>query len=48
MLSEKEKLLKFHNRQYQFKVSFMLYTDFENILKPVGEQYREKMNQMIA
>ena len=26
----------------------MLYADFESILKPVDEQYREKMNQMKA
>ena len=26
----------------------MLYADFESILKPVGERYREKMNTMRA
>ena len=26
----------------------MLYADFESILKPVGERYREKMNTMKA
>ena len=31
---------------YQFKVPFMLYASFENILKPVEEQYREEMNKM--
>ena len=31
--------------QYQFIVPFMLYADFESILKPVNEQYMEKMNQ---
>ena len=46
MLFRKEKLLKFHNGQNQFKVLFMLYAEFESILKPVDEQYREKMNQM--
>ena len=45
---EKEKWLKFHDGQYQFKVSFMLYADFEGILKPVDEQYRDKMNTMKA
>ena len=40
MPTEKEKWLKFHDGQYQFKVPFMLYADFESILKPVDEQYR--------
>ena len=35
-------------REYQFKVPFMLYADFESILKPVDEQYRDKMNTMKA
>ena len=48
MASEKEKWLKFHDRQYQFKVPFMLYADFESILKPVDERYREKINKMKA
>ena len=46
MPSEKEKWLKFHDGQYQCKVPFVLYADFESILKPVDEQYREKMNRM--
>ena len=45
---EKEKWLKFHDGQYQFKVSFMLYTDFQGILKPVDERYTDKMNTMKA
>ena len=44
--TEKEKWLKFHDGQYQFKVPFMLYADFESILKPVDERYRDKMNKM--
>ena len=48
MLSETERWLKLHDGLYQFKVPFVLYTDFENILKPVDEQYREKMNQIKA
>ena len=48
MPTEKEKLLKFHYGQYQFKVPFMLYTDFESILKPVSERYRDKMNTVKA
>ena len=48
MLTEKEKWLKFHDGQYQFKVLFMLYADFESILKPVDERYKEKMNTMKA
>ena len=34
------KWLKFHDGQSQFKVPFMLYADFESILKPVDERYR--------
>ena len=37
MPTEEEKWLKFHDRQYQFKFPFMLYTDFGSILKPVNE-----------
>ena len=48
MPPEKEKWLKFHDGQYQFKVPFMLYADFESILKPVDEWYRDKMNRMKA
>ena len=48
MSSGKEKWLKFHDGQYQFKVPFMLYADFESILKLVDERYREKMNTMKA
>ena len=48
MPTEKEKWLKFHDEQYQFKVPFMLYSDFESILKPVDERYRDKMNTMKA
>ena len=48
MPTEKEKWLKFHDGQYQFKVPFMLYADFESILKPVDERYRDKMNRTKA
>ena len=44
MSTEKEKWLKFNDGQYQFKVTFMLYADFESILKPVDERYSEKIN----
>ena len=46
MSTEKEKWLKFNDGQYQFKVTFMLYADFESILKPVDERYRNRMNTM--
>ena len=46
MSTEKEKWLKFHDGQYQFKVPFMLYADFESILKPVDERCKEKMHTM--
>ena len=48
MPTEEEKWLKFHDGQYQFKVPFMLYADFESILKPVDDRYRDKMNTMKA
>ena len=48
MPTGKEKWLKFHDGQYQFKVPFMLYADFESILKPVDERYKDKMNTMKA
>ena len=48
MPTEEEKWLKFHDGQYQFKVPFMLYADFESILKPVDERYRDKMDTMKA
>ena len=38
MSYEKERWLKFHGGEYQCKVPFMLYADFESILKPVDEQ----------
>ena len=41
-------LLKFHNGQYHLKVPFMPYADFESILKPVDERYKDKMNTMKA
>ena len=48
MSNEKEAWLKFHDGQHHFKVPFMLYADIENILKPVNERYRDKMNTMKA
>ena len=44
MPTEKEKWLKFHDGQYQFKVPFMLYADLESQL--VDGRYRDKMNTM--
>ena len=48
MPKESEKWLKFYDGQCQFKVPFMLYADFESILKPVDERYRDKMNRLKA
>ena len=48
MPTENEKWLKFHDGQYQFKVPFMMHADFESILRPVDEVYKEKMNIMKA
>ena len=44
MPTEDKKWLKLRYGQYQFKVPFMLYGDFEGILKPVDEPYRDRMN----
>ena len=44
MPTKKEQWLKVDDGQYQFKVPFMLYADFESILKLVDERYRDKMN----
>ena len=46
MPRENEKWLKFHDGQCQFKVPFMLYADFESILKPVKERYRDEMSRV--
>ena len=46
MPTEKGKWLKFHDGQYQFKVPFRLYADFETILKSADERYRDRMNTM--
>ena len=46
MLTEEKEWLKFHYGQYKFKVPFILYTDFESILKPVDERYRDWLNTM--
>lgn len=47
MPPEIKTLLKVHNNQYQFKVSFMLSTGFERIfLDPVDETFREKIDQV--
>ena len=46
MPSEEEKWLTLRDNQYQFKVPFLLYADFESTLKPVDEQYRKTMHQM--
>ena len=46
MNSEKEKWLKFHERQYKFKALFMIYVEFESIIKPLDKENREKVNKM--
>ena len=46
--TEKEKWLKFHDGQYQFRLLFMLYVDFESILKPADERCRDRLNTMKA
>ena len=34
-IPKKGSLVKFHNSQYQFRVPFVMYTDFEAILEPI-------------
>ena len=47
--TEEKEWLKFHDGQYQFKVPFMnFHSDFESILKPVDERYKDKINTMKA
>ena len=46
MRFEKEKWFKFYDSQYHLKFLFMLYADFETILKPVYKKHRGKINQM--
>ena len=48
MPAEKDKWLKFHDGQCQFKVPFILYANFESILKSVDERCKDKMNQLKA
>ena len=48
MSTQEERWLKLHDEQYQFKVPFMLHVDFESILKPIDERYKEKMNRIKA
>lgn len=48
MSSQKENCPKFHDGQYRSIVPFMLYADFESIIRPVDEQYRQKMDQIKA
>lgn len=45
MPSEKNKWLQYHYGQNQFKIPFMMYADFESILKPMDERYKDKMKQ---
>ena len=52
MSEDEDKWLQYHDGQFQFKVPFILYADFESILKPVDEtecerkeeSYTEKIN----
>ena len=48
MPTEEEKWLKIHDGQYQFMLPFILYADFESIVKPVDDRYKEKMNRIKA
>ena len=46
MPSKDEKWLKYHDGQYQFKVPFVMYADFESILIPVKERYEDSMKEL--
>ena len=41
-------VVEIHDGQCQFKVPFMLYADFESILKPMNERHKAKMSCMKA
>jgi len=45
MPEDKDKWLKFYDSQNQYKVPFMLYADFESILKPVEKETRGRKRQ---
>ena len=46
MFAEKDKWMQYHDGQCLFKVLIMLYADFESILVPKDERYKDKMNQL--
>ena len=45
---EEDKWVQYHDGQNQFKVPFAMYANFENILKPMDERYKDRMNQLKA
>ena len=45
---EEDKWVQYHGGQNQFKVPFAMYADFESILKPMDERYKDRMNQLKA
>ena len=51
-MPKESSLMKFHDGQYQFKVPFVMYADFEAILKPIQttipspeESYIKEINE---
>ena len=40
-LMEEDKYVKYHNRQIQFRVPFIMYTDFESILQPLESDEKD-------
>ena len=45
---EEDKWVQYDAGQNQFKVPFAMYADFESILKPMDERYKDRMNQLKA
>ena len=43
---EEDEWVQYHDGQYQFKVPFAIYADFESILKPMDD--KDRMNQLKA
>ena len=39
-------MLKFHDGQYQFKVPFTLYADFESILEPIKDSNSDSVSSV--
>ena len=46
-MPEEGSLVKFHSGQYQFKVPFVMYADFEAILEPIKQLAPTQKNHIL-